>query len=95
MNPFLYYTVSILLYGVEIWLAIVVSDIGNVFGFIGTIAGTSLSFFIPSVIYCKAFNKFAKKDESKILYNIAILNFTVGLGFFGLLLYSNVLSLQN
>ena len=94
MNPLLYIAISLALYGVEIWLAIVVQDIGNVFGFIGTIAGTSLSFFIPSVIYCKAFNKYAK-NESRTLYNISILNFLVGIAFFGLLLYSNVLSLQN
>ena len=95
MNPILYVGITLALYGVEIWLSIVVQDIGNVFGFIGTIAGTSLSFFIPSVVYCRAFNKFAAKGQDKCLYNVAILNFIVGLGFFGLLLYSNVLSLQN
>lgn len=60
MNPLIYVAVTLALYGVEIYLAIVVQDIGNVFGFIGTIAGTSLSFFIPSVVYCRAFNKYAK-----------------------------------
>ena len=60
MNPLIYVAVTLALYGVEIYLAIVVQDIGNVFGFIGTIAGTSLSFFIPSVVYCRAFKKYAK-----------------------------------
>ena len=94
MNPVLYYGITIGLYGVEIWLAIVIKDIGNVFGFIGTIAGTSLSFFIPSVIYCRAFNKFCL-HEDRTLYYIAIVNFMVGIIFFGVFLYSNILSLEN
>ena len=55
MNPIIYYVVTLVLYAVEVYLAIVVTNIGDVFGFIGTIAGTSLSFFIPSVLFCKSY----------------------------------------
>ena len=52
----LYYPTSILLYALEIYLSIQIDSISTVFGFIGTIAGTSLSFFIPSVLFYKAYN---------------------------------------
>ena len=96
MNPLIYYFATFVLYSMEIWLAIVVNDIGNIFGFIGTIAGTSLSFFIPSVLFCKAFNMFASKrfkQKNRQLFVLSIANFVVGIGFFGLFLYSNILSL--
>ena len=97
MNPVIYYLATFVLYAMEIWLSIVVDDIGNIFGFIGTIAGTSLSFFIPSVLFCKAFNMFASKrykQQNRRLFVFSIVNFVLGIGFFGLFLYSNILSLQ-
>lgn len=51
MNPYIYYSVTILLFAIEIYLSIVIKDISKVFGFIGTFAGTSLSFFMPSIIF--------------------------------------------
>jgi amino acid permease len=93
MNPAFYIGLTLALYAVEIYLAIVVQDIGDIFGFIGTIGGTSLSFFIPSVLYFRACDKFGK-NESKTLYNFAIINFLMGIIFFGLLLFSNILSLK-
>jgi F0F1-type ATP synthase assembly protein I len=97
MNPAIYVVTTIGLYAVEIYLAIVVNDIGNVFGFIGTIAGTSLSFFIPSVLFCQGIKLFASerfKKRNSGLYTVSIVNFVIGIFFFGLFLYSNILSLQ-
>ena len=91
MNRGLYIGVTLILYALEIYLAIIVNDIGNVFGFIGTIAGTSLSFFIPSVVYYKAFNRYSEDNDPKTLYYIGIANFILGVASFGLFLYANVL----
>ena len=74
MNPWIYYLATFALYGLEIYLSIVIDDIGEIFGFIGTIAGTSLSFFIPSVLFCRAFSMFASsrfKTYHKSLYMVS------------------------
>jgi hypothetical protein len=42
MNPVLYYLLTALLFGLEMYLGIVVKDITTIFGYIGTIAGTGL-----------------------------------------------------
>jgi hypothetical protein len=57
MNPIIYYSVTIALYILEIYLSIIISDISDIFGFIGTIAGTSLSFFMPSIMFNIAYKK--------------------------------------
>lgn len=63
MNPIIYYSVSILLYALEVFLSIVIKDISNVFNFIATIAGTSLSFFLPSAFYMVAIKKFGTDEQ--------------------------------
>ena len=96
MSPFLYYLTSIILYGLEVFLAILINDIGNVFGFIGTIAGTSLSFFIPSALFMLALKQFGDLDtkrENNTLWWVSLVNAIVGVGLFVVFLYSNILSL--
>jgi hypothetical protein len=93
MSPVIYNSLTLVLYGAEVWIAIVVASIGNVFGFIGAIGGSSLSFFIPSVIYCRAYSLHAK-NESKTLYWCSVVNFYFGIVFFGFLVYANILALQ-
>lgn len=98
MNPCIYYSATLILYAAEIYMAIAVSDIGDVFGFIGTIAGTSLSFFIPSIMFCFAFTKFANASYKQRFGNlnlISITNGVIGIAFFALFLYANILSLEN
>jgi len=62
MSPWIYYSVTLSLYILEILAAIAISDIGNIFGFIGTIAGTSLSFFIPSILYLEGVKAFTTTE---------------------------------
>ena len=97
MPLWIYVSTTILLYALEVYLSIVIDNIGNVFGFIGTIAGTSLSFFIPYVLFCRGYSMFASDSfmkENACLYRASVVNFIVGIGFFGLFLYANILSLQ-
>ena len=93
MNSGLYYIFTFLLYALEVYLSIVVDDISKVFGYIGTVAGTSLSFFIPSVLFCMGFSMFGSakyRQAHKGWYVVSILNFILGLGFFGVFLYADL-----
>ena len=97
MNYGIYAVTAAVIYCAEAYLAIVVSNIGDVFGFVGTFAGTSISYFIPTILFCVGFNKFATVDYKHRFghwYKIAILNGLVGVFFFCLFLYANILSLQ-
>ena len=62
MNSFTYYSVTFALFIVEVIMAILIKDISVVFSFIGTIAGTSLSFFIPSAFFMRAMTLYADDD---------------------------------
>ena len=98
MNYLVYVVVAAIIYVSEAYLAIVVSDIGTVFGFVGTFAGTSISYFIPTILFCKAYSKFANqvfKSQEKKWYCISVINGVVGIFFFCLFLYANILSITS
>ena len=95
MNKWISHPTTLFLFVLEVYISIQVDSIAVVFGFIGTIAGTSLSFFIPSVVYIKAYNRYAstyEKEKYRFVYLGSIINFIIGIGCFLLFLYSNVLS---
>lgn len=97
MNPILYYGGTMALYGLEIFLSIIVKDIGQVFGFIGAIAGTSLSFFIPSLLFTLGYYKFTNeetKEKYKCLNIASMINFVAGLGFFAFFLFADIKGLE-
>lgn len=94
MNACLYYGLTFLLFALEVWLAIVVNDISSVFGYIGTIAGTSLQFFIPSAMFCRAFSVFTSPQfqfQHKTTYWVSVANFLLGVFFFGFYLYADII----
>ena len=96
MNPKIYLGATLFLYVVEIYLSILIDDLGNIFGFIGTIAGTSLPYFIPSVLFYKAYHLYGSdiyKEKNKWYLTIAKVNFVVGILLFFIFLYSNIISL--
>ena len=98
MNYAIYAGVAAVIYILEAYLAIVVDNIGTVFGFVGTFAGCSISYFIPTVLFCKGYDKFATTDFKVRFgnwYKIAIANGVCGVFFFFLFLYSNILSVKN
>lgn len=96
MNPVLYYGLTLLHYALIIYLSIVINDIGEVFSFIATFAGTGMCFFLPSVLFCKAFTAYATdeaKEQNGIYYKLSIANFIVGIFLFGLFLASNIMAI--
>lgn len=62
MNPVIYNVTALVLYVIEVILGITISNIGMVFGFIGTFAGTGLSYFLPSLFVIIGFKKFATQQ---------------------------------
>ena len=96
MNPLIYFSVTILLYIVEITLAILLDDIGQIFGFIGTFAGCGLQFFIPSMFVIIGMNTFGTEEfnsQNKIWKTSAYINFAVGVVLFFVFLANNVLGI--
>ena len=94
MNPLLYYLGALLLYAIEVWLSIEIKSIAQIFGFIGAFAGTSLSFFIPSILFSVGYRKFTKEDTLSNLNKISILNFALGIFFFVFFLYACIVGLE-
>lgn len=96
MNPVFYYSITIALYAFEIFLSIIISDISKVFGFIGAIATTSMTFFIPSLLFSMSYYKFASFEDKKkyrTLNKISIVNFIAGIGFTVFFFYADILSI--
>lgn len=94
MNPLIYFAATQFLFFWEVVLAIVVDDITAVFGIIATIAGTSLNFFIPSILFCLAYSQEENLERNKLLYNLSIANFLFGILAFCLYFYSNIVELN-
>lgn len=96
MDKRIYVGVTLLLYALEVSLSIIVNDLGDIFGFVGTLSATSLCYFLPSILFCRAFKIFASdffKIDHKGWYITSVINFLIGLVMFSLFLYSNILSL--
>ena len=62
MNPTIYYSLTLLLYTIEVILAIALDDIGQIFGFIGTFSGCGMSYFLPSMFVIVGFSKFGTEE---------------------------------
>ena len=60
MKPVYYYTATLLFYGIQMGLAVVISDIGTIFDFASAIAISALAFIFPGMFYKMAKAKYAK-----------------------------------
>lgn len=98
MNFGIYAGVAVAIYVTEAYLAILIDDIGPVIGFVGAIAGVSISYFIPSLLFNVGFSKFATTDF-KVRFSgwktISNINFLLGIFFFVLFMYSNIMSVAS
>lgn len=61
MNNYIYVGVTVLLLAGQLYLAIVLNDLGDIFGFVGTFSATSLCYFNPSILFITAYNRYATK----------------------------------
>lgn len=62
LQPRYTYLVTLIIFSINVLVAICVSDMGVVFSFIGSISGNSLSFIFPSAIYLKIISDRKKKN---------------------------------
>ena len=96
MNPTIYYSLTVLLYIVEVALSILLDDIGQIFGFIGTFAGCGLQFFLPSLFVIVGLKTFATaeyREKNSIWNKSAYINFGVGVIIFFVFLANNILGI--
>lgn len=97
MDQRIYIGATIVMYIIEITMSIIVTDLGAVYGFVGTLSATSLCYFIPSILFIKAYNEYATehfKRDHKYWYIVSIINLIFGFFLTAVFLYSNILSLQ-
>lgn len=88
---------TLLMYVIELYCAIAVTNLGDVYGFVGTFSATSLCYFIPSLFFYRAYKLHATehfKNEHRGLYIASACNFIFGSVLTCFFLYSNILSLQ-
>ena len=93
MPSWIYLSVTVAIYVSEIALAILIDDIGNVFNFIVTFAGSGLCFWIPSLLFQRGYTLYASEEykaQNKCIYIASWINFFMGFFFFGLFLYANI-----
>ena len=88
MSTTLYVVITILFYGVIVFLAMVLKDISSVFDFVSAYSVSSLAFFIPAFFFRSAVKKFKVEETrtiqnrwrtSTILIPLGILNAVLGL----------------
>ena len=94
MPSTIYYSVTFVLYAIEVYVATLGLPIGSIFGIIATFAGNGLSFFIPGLLVIIGFGKFADKKfmaENGKWLTIAKINFALGVFFFILFFANNIL----
>jgi amino acid transporter len=95
MNNTYYYVSTLLLFGLEATLAILVEDVTTVFDLVAAIAVTCLAFLFPAFFYIYAEKKYGgpkqKTSWRKCAYFHVILGFTA----FSLCMFSNIYGFIN
>ena len=88
MSTTLYVGITIIFYGVIVFLAMVLKDISSVFDFVSAYSVSSLAFFIPAFFFRSAVKKFEiehtrtihnRLRTANILIPIGILNAVLGI----------------
>jgi len=63
MKPAYYYLATIVFYGIQMGMAIVITDISTIFDFASAIAITALAFIFPGMFYKMAVAKYGKDKQ--------------------------------
>lgn len=84
MNTIIYLAVTISLYTVIVILACFLNEIGAVIDLVGAYSISCAAFFIPSVFYTKALDKFKLKDreDPEVKSYLLMAKFFIGFGCF-------------
>ncbi len=81
MSTVTYVLASLSFYALIVLLAMILEDISSVFDFVSAYAISSIAFFIPSVFFRKAAEKFgANMEDPEIIKKLRICKLFFGLG---------------
>jgi uncharacterized membrane protein SpoIIM required for sporulation len=86
MEPYLFYTITISLYGLTLLIACFFSSISLIFGFISALFGMNMLFTYPGFLYYYTYKQFkpTKTDKSKIFMSIFFIWFGIFMCVFSL-----------
>jgi len=96
MNNFYYYAITLGLFALEVFLAIILDDIGTIFNYLSAITVTFLGFWFPAFFFIYAEKKFPnhKLYQSNLFHRImAYFHIFLGLIIFVLSISSNIITL--
>ena len=96
MPYFTYLLSTLLLYGSQIVLSLILDDIGVIFEFISAVAISSLAFTFPGVFYLMAERKFAStfhKESNRLVHYQAVAMAILGLFVFTFFMTANILEI--
>jgi len=63
MKPLYYYSATLAFYGIQIFMAYLLTDISTIFDFASAIAISSLAFLFPGAFYKLAWKKYGGDQE--------------------------------
>ena len=98
MNNLYYYLSTLALFGLEVFLAIVLNDIGTIFNFLSAVTTTFLGFLFPAFFFIYGEKKFPNKklqNENGIHRMMAYLHILLGIFIFVLSITSNIISMTS
>jgi amino acid permease len=96
MPYFTYLFSTLVLYGSQIVLSLILDDIGVIFEFISAVAISSLAFTFPGVFYLMAERKYAStfhKESNRLVHYQAVAMTILGLFVFGFFMTANILEI--
>ena len=89
MKDSYYYISSLLLFGLEMLLAILITDVTTVFDLVAAIAVSCLGFFFPAFFYLAAERKFGTFKSTRNR-NLAYFFNVIGFAAFAICMFSSV-----
>jgi hypothetical protein len=98
MNNLYYYLSTLVLFGLEVFLAIVLTDIGNIFNFLSAVTTTFLGFLFPAFFFIYGEKKFPNKklqNENGIHRFMAYIHIFLGIMIFIISITSNIISITS
>mmetsp|Transcript_38539 Transcript_38539/g.58664 ORF Transcript_38539/g.58664 Transcript_38539/m.58664 type:complete len:97 (-) Transcript_38539:54-344(-) len=95
MNSCYYYASTIIMFGLQAFISVLVDDVTSVFDFISAICVSALGMFFPALFFLKAYKRLSEGEREGLggYKCLAYFNFCLGLVAFATGIMSNVVSI--